>query len=206
VTDATDIQFGGWTLRRRSGELLRDGNVQRLSRQPLRMLVELLEHPGEVITRERMVQLLWPRGVVDFDNSLNAVVHKLRVALKDDSETPRYIETLPRIGYRFIGTVTPAAHPGPEVLATTPVAERKWIRWAIPGIAGLALLAASIAWWQAYRTSPSSHESTSARTDAVRRSANQRAYELYLNGRFHRSRRDVNGNPLAIENFQASAK
>jgi DNA-binding winged helix-turn-helix (wHTH) protein/Flp pilus assembly protein TadD len=206
VIDATDIQFGGWTLRRRSGELLRDGNVQRLSQQPLRVLVELLEHPGEVITRERMVQLLWPKGVVDFDNSLNAVVHKLRVALKDDSETPRYIETLPRIGYRFIGTVTPAAHPAPEALATNPVAERKWIRWAIPGVAGLALLAASIAWRQAHRASPSSHESTTARTDAVRRSANQRAYELYLNGRFHRSRRDVNGNPLAIENFQAALK
>src|SRR4029434_6491710 len=93
----------GWALHPSSSELLRDGNRQRLAQQPLRMLVELLEHPGEVVTRERLVQVLWPKGVVDFDNSLNAVVRKLRVVLNDDSVTPRYIETLPRIGYRFIG-------------------------------------------------------------------------------------------------------
>ena len=62
-------------------------------------------HPGEVVTRERLVEVLWPKGVVDFDSSLNAVVRKLRVVLGDDSETPRYIETLPRIGYRFIGKI-----------------------------------------------------------------------------------------------------
>ena len=108
MTDAKDIHFDGWVLHPSSGELLRDGNRQRLAQQPLRMLVELLEHPGEVVTRERMVQVLWPKGVVDFDNSLNAVVRKLRVVLNDDSETPRYIETLPRIGYRFIGALSPA--------------------------------------------------------------------------------------------------
>ena len=69
------------------------------------MLLELLAHPGEVVTRERLVQLLWPQGVVDFDNNLNSIVRKLRVALEDDSETPRYVETLPRIGYRFIGAL-----------------------------------------------------------------------------------------------------
>jgi len=65
-----------------------------LPQQPLRVLVELLEHPGEVVTRERLVEVLWPKGVVDFDNSLNAVVRKLRMVLGDDSGTPRYIETL----------------------------------------------------------------------------------------------------------------
>jgi DNA-binding winged helix-turn-helix (wHTH) protein len=68
VTDAKDIHFGGWALHPSSGELLRDGNRQRLAQQPLRMLVELLEHPGEVVTRERLVQVLWPKGVVDFDS------------------------------------------------------------------------------------------------------------------------------------------
>jgi len=110
VTEAKDIHFDGWVLRPSSGELLRDGNTQRLGQQPLRMLVELLEHPGEVVTRERLVQVLWPKGIVDFDNSLNAVIRKLRASLSDDSETPRYIETLPRIGYRFIGKMeTPVA-------------------------------------------------------------------------------------------------
>src|SRR6187397_3329763 len=110
MTDTTEIQFDGWTLRTRSGELLRDGNTQRLPQQPLRVLVELLSHPGEVVTRERLVEVLWPKGVVDFDNSLNAVIRKLRSTLGDDSETPRYIETLPRIGYRFVGKMeTPVA-------------------------------------------------------------------------------------------------
>ena len=106
MTDATEINFDGWTVRPSSGELLRDGRTQRLPQQPLRVLLELVDHPGEVVTRERLVQLLWPKGVVDFDNNLNSIVRKLRVALDDDSETPRYIETLPRIGYARPRTVT----------------------------------------------------------------------------------------------------
>ena len=95
MTETPEFHFDGWTLRTRSGELAREGNVQRLPQQPLRVLVELLSHPGEVVTRERLVEVLWPKGVVDFDNSLNAVIRKLRSTLGDDSETPRYIETLP---------------------------------------------------------------------------------------------------------------
>src|SRR6187401_147642 len=60
VTDATEFHFDGWTLRTRSGELVRDGNSQRLPQQPLRVLVELLTHPGDVVTRERLVEVLWP--------------------------------------------------------------------------------------------------------------------------------------------------
>ena len=99
MTDPTEINFDGWIVRVRSGELLHDGQTQRLPQQPLRVLLELLAQPGQVVTRERLVQVLWPKGVVDFDNNLNSIVRKLRVALEDDSETPRYIETLPRIGY-----------------------------------------------------------------------------------------------------------
>ena len=140
MTDATEFHFDGWTLRTRSGELVRDGNTQRLPQQPLRVLIELLAHPGEVVTRERLVQVLWPKGVVDFDNSLNVVVRKLRVALKDDSETPRYIETLPRIGYRFIGTVAPAALPQAEGFAPAPVVERNRLLSVIPVVGILALV------------------------------------------------------------------
>ncbi len=87
--------------------------------------MELLTHPGDVVTRERLVQVLWPKGVVDFDNSLNAVVRKLRAVLGDDSETPRYIETLPRQGYRFIGAVQawremPEVVVEPEIASLTP--------------------------------------------------------------------------------------
>ena len=195
MTDEQDIHFDGWLLRPSSGELLRDGNTQRLAQQPLRMLTELLEHPGEVVTRERLVQVLWPKGVVDFDNSLNAAVRKLRVALNDDSETPRYIETLPRIGYRFIGTMTTAAAPAPA-------SRVRWGAWALASMIPLALGAV---WWQARQ--PSQLPDPVARvSDGAGRSTNQRAYELYLNGKFHRSRRDVNGTPEALANFQAALR
>lgn len=196
MTDAKDIHFDGWVLRPSSGELLRDGATQRLAQQPLRMLVELLEHPGEVVTRERLVQVLWPKGVVDFDNSLNAVVRKLRVVLQDDSDTPRYIETLPRIGYRFIGTITPtqtaAAAPGQS-------------RWKAMAVVGLIVLLAGIAWWYAQQSAPLPGPAAQASGD-VHRSTNQRAYELYLDGKFQRSRRDVNGGPEAIAAFQAALR
>jgi DNA-binding winged helix-turn-helix (wHTH) protein/tetratricopeptide (TPR) repeat protein len=196
VTDVTEISFDGWTLRPRSGELLHAGRTQRLPQQPLRVLIELLDHPGEVVTRERLVQLLWPKGVVDFDNNLNSIVRKLRVALEDDSETPRYIETLPRIGYRFIGSVE----------SSPPAAERSRARWmVIPLVVAVVLLAGAAAWWQTHRAS-SSPVPTTAPTENAGRTTNQRAYQLYLDGKFHRSRRDVNGNPLAIERFQAALR
>ena len=196
MTDTAEINFDGWTVRTRSGELLRNGQTQRLPQQPLRVLLELVGQPGQVVTRERLVQVLWPKGVVDFDNNLNSIVRKLRVALEDDSETPRYIETLPRIGYRFIGSLE----------SKPPVAERSRARWAaIPLAIGVVIVASAAAWWQTHRA-PASRASTTAHTENAGRTTNQRAYELYLDGKFHRSRRDVNGNPLAIERFQAALR
>ena len=72
----------------------------------------------EVVTREELIALLWPKGVVDFDTGLNSAVRKLRVALRDEADTPRYIETVPRKGYRFIGSIDPPvadANPPVEV-------------------------------------------------------------------------------------------
>jgi DNA-binding winged helix-turn-helix (wHTH) protein/tetratricopeptide (TPR) repeat protein len=195
VTEPKDIHFDGWVLRPSSGELLRDGTTQRLAQQPLRMLVELLEHPGEVVTRERLVQVLWPKGIVDFDNSLNAVVRKLRVALSDDSETPRYVETLPRIGYRFIGSVSTAAASAPRA------------RWGVAAVVGLVAVLAGAIWWEAHQ--PRTLMGPVARfgdSDNVGHSSNQRAYELYLEGKFQRSRRDVNGTPQAIASLQAALR
>ncbi len=90
-----------------SGELEREGARIRLQEQPVRVLQELIAHAGSVVTREQLIALLWPKGVVDFDTSLNTVIRKLRSALGDVAETPRYIETLPRRGYRFIGALGP---------------------------------------------------------------------------------------------------
>lgn len=193
MTDTTEIKFDEWTVRPDSGELVRDGQTQRLPQQPLRVLLELLAHPGEVVTRERLVQLLWPKGVVDFENNLNSIVRKLRVALEDDSETPRYVETLPRIGYRFIGTMGSAR-----------VAQRR-LRLAIPLAAALLLVMGAFTAWQIYGLFPADQPAPSQAAD-VRRKTNQRAYQFYLDGKFHRSRRDVNANPQAIASFQAALR
>jgi DNA-binding winged helix-turn-helix (wHTH) protein/tetratricopeptide (TPR) repeat protein len=216
VTETTEFRFDGWTLRTRSGELAREGNVLRLPQQPLRVLVELLGHPGEVVTRERLVEVLWPKGVVDFDNSLNAVVRKLRVVLGDDSETPRYIETLPRIGYRFIGKMEAPASP-PPIAEPPPVAElpqvaepqeaRRVKRRHVIAVT-LALVAGigALIWWPRGPRAPVSSAQVDAPRSEPRRTSSQRAYELYLDGKFHRSRRDIPGGQLAIESFEAALK
>jgi DNA-binding winged helix-turn-helix (wHTH) protein/Tfp pilus assembly protein PilF len=102
---ASEIRFGEWTLHRPLRELRRNGVRLRLQDRPFQVLDELLRHPGEVVTREQLIARLWPKRVVDFDTALNAAVRRLRSALGDEAETPRYIETVPRIGYRFIGVV-----------------------------------------------------------------------------------------------------
>jgi len=208
VTDTTEFRFDGWTLRPRSGELIRDGNVQRLPQQPLRVLVELLEHAGEVVTRERLVEVLWPKGVVDFDNSLNAVIRKLRASLKDDSETPRYIETLPRIGYRFVGKFDAAPVPPAGQPAAAPVEMRRVKRRHHVAVTlAIAVGIAALVWWLRApepALDVSAQAAAAAPAGEPRRTTNQRAYELYLNGKFHRSRRDVRGLPLAVQSFEAA--
>lgn len=100
-----EVHFDGWTLHTATGELAKGTSRMRLQVQPQRILEELLARPGQLVTREHLVARLWPRGIVNFDLSLNNAVHRLRVALGDHAETPRYIETIPRRGYRFIGSV-----------------------------------------------------------------------------------------------------
>ena len=95
---------------------------------PFQILDELLGRPGEVVTREQLIARLWPKTIVDFDTNLNSGVRRLRAALKDDAEAPRYVETLPRRGYRYVGplprenvAVDPAAAPaGSPVIAPLP--------------------------------------------------------------------------------------
>ena len=102
-----DLYFDDWTFRRQPPELLRDGERVRLQEQPLQVLDELLARPGEIVTREHLIARLWPKRIVEFDAALNAAVRRLRAVLGDEAETPRYIETVPRKGYRFIGTLRP---------------------------------------------------------------------------------------------------
>jgi TolB-like protein len=96
------IRFCGWELDPDSGHLSRGGSHIRLAEQSLKMLLLLIEHRGSVVPREQLIAHLWPNGVVDFDTGLNTIVHKIRAELGDVADTPLYIETLPRRGYRFI--------------------------------------------------------------------------------------------------------
>jgi TolB-like protein/DNA-binding winged helix-turn-helix (wHTH) protein/tetratricopeptide (TPR) repeat protein len=99
------FRFEDWTLNLQSGELDRGRVRTRLQEHPLQVLALLLENAGQVVSREQLIAKLWPDTVVDFDTGLNTAVRKLRAALGDTADTPTYIETIPRRGYRFIGTV-----------------------------------------------------------------------------------------------------
>src|SRR4030088_3088438 len=106
VSSQIFLRFGPYFLESRMGELRKRGIGIKLSGQPLEVLVLLLERPGDLVTREELRQRLWTNDVfVDFERSLNSAVKKLRRALNDDPQEPRYIETYPRKGYRFIGVI-----------------------------------------------------------------------------------------------------
>src|SRR5215471_18723709 len=102
------IRFGAFELDKNAGELRRDGSKIRLQEQPLQVLQILLQDPGKLITREELRQKIWPSNVGDFDHGINNAIKRLREALGDTTGSPMYIETLPRRGYRFIGTMEPS--------------------------------------------------------------------------------------------------
>jgi len=103
---ARTLRFGAFRVELRAGEILKNGRRIRLPEQPFQILTILLEHPGEVVTRDELRQRLWPADTfVDFDHGLNNAIKKLRDVLDDSAENPRYIETLPKRGYRFIAHV-----------------------------------------------------------------------------------------------------
>jgi TolB-like protein/DNA-binding winged helix-turn-helix (wHTH) protein/Tfp pilus assembly protein PilF len=105
----TRIRFGLFEIDIRSGELRRKGSKVNLQAQPFQALVLLLERQGDVVTREELSKRLWPANTfVDFDRGLNKAINKVRAALGDNAEKPRYIETLPQRGYRFIASLSPS--------------------------------------------------------------------------------------------------
>src|SRR5271169_1358174 len=100
------VHFGTFEIDLNSGELRKHGIRIKLHDQSFKVLTVLLEHPGEVVTREQLYQKLWPADTfVDSDVGLNSAVMKLRDALGDSAENPRFVETLPRRGYRFLAEV-----------------------------------------------------------------------------------------------------
>jgi TolB-like protein/DNA-binding winged helix-turn-helix (wHTH) protein len=138
-------EFDGWTLARQPLELWRDGQRLRLQDLPLQILDLLVSRRGELVTREALTARLWPTGVVDFDAGLNTAMRKLRVALGDVGDTPRYIETVPRQGYRFVGELASSEAPPVELPRATARPRRKpaWI-----GLSAVLLACIAIAVWR----------------------------------------------------------
>src|ERR1700687_969713 len=102
------LRFGVFELDPRAGELRKHGVRVRLQEQPFQVLATLLEHPGEIVTREELQKKLWPADtLVDFDHGLNKVINKVREALSDSAESPRFVETVARRGYRFLAEDKP---------------------------------------------------------------------------------------------------
>jgi len=169
------IRFGVFEIDLQSGELRRDGLKVRLQEQPFQILAMLIERPGEMVTREDLCRKLWPADTfVDFDHSLNAAVKRLRDALGESAETPIFIETIARRGYRFIApvnvagaesdVVASAVVPTPAIAQTPPAVGggRLWL------IAIAVCAVAIVAWgWRQWRHRTTPPAATAIRSLAV---------------------------------------
>ena len=132
-TGAGVLRFGAFELDTRNGELRRGGALIKLTPQQLKLLQYLVEHPGEILPREQIQREIWGTDTfVDFDRNLNVCVAQLRSVLNDDSEAPRFIQTVPRRGYRFVAPVVTPEPPKP------PVPQPRDRRWTL--LAGIAVL------------------------------------------------------------------
>ncbi len=165
------VSFGLFELDLKAAQLTRNGTRIRLPQQPLQLLSALIESPGEIVTREQLRQRLWSSDVfIDFDHGLNKSIQKLRDALGDSADSPRYIETIPRVGYRFIAPVRNGTRSGepeagieipqpppvsPIPPTTAAVAGNPGTRWLLLAAGGLALSAAiGIAVYFSFRARP----------------------------------------------------
>jgi len=148
------VRFGPFQLDLGTGELWRNGEAVRLQQQPARVLALLVRQPGRLVTREELRRHLWGDGVfVDFQRGLNFCIMQIRDALGDDAETPRFVETLPRRGYRFIAPTEPVA---PATLLVPAAPARPRARWRLVALraglaAALALAVLTSGWTRAGR-------------------------------------------------------
>jgi Tol biopolymer transport system component/DNA-binding winged helix-turn-helix (wHTH) protein len=139
------VRFGPFELDLRSGELRKNGSRVGLQDQPLQILSVLVERPGELVTREELRQRLWPAETyVDFEHGLNAAVKRLRDALGDSADTPRFVETVPRRGYRFIAPVDVPRPAKPVEPAVEHKPRPPFRRWHVVAVV-LVLLSAIVA-------------------------------------------------------------
>jgi DNA-binding winged helix-turn-helix (wHTH) protein len=174
----TLIRFGVFEVDVKTGELRKHGLRMKLREQPFQILTLLLEHPGDVVTREELQKKLWPADTfVDFDHGLNRAVNQLRDALSDSAENPRFIETFPKRGYRFIARLedsnaaeeraTPAEPVARRPEHETAPASREHSRIRIWGTAGaaLALMCLAAAWFYTRPAYPPTETNTVVLTE-----------------------------------------
>src|ERR1019366_8824513 len=141
MSDPSPVRFGAFELDLRTGELRKHGIRLKLQDQPFQVLQALVERPGELVTREEIQRKIWADGTfVDFDQSLNRAVNKVREALGDTADNPRYIETMARRGYRFIAPVEGAPKPVAPTASQAVAAGRPWgkIAWVAAGVVAVA--------------------------------------------------------------------
>jgi TolB-like protein/DNA-binding winged helix-turn-helix (wHTH) protein/Flp pilus assembly protein TadD len=128
------IRFGKFEVDLLAGEVRKGKTKLRLSGQPFQVLAILLERPGELVTREQLQSRLWPDTFVDAEHNLNTMINKIREALGDAADTPRFVETLPRRGYRFIGRIEPGE---PEPSLILPASRKPFWVWK-PALIGMS--------------------------------------------------------------------
>jgi eukaryotic-like serine/threonine-protein kinase len=151
------LRFGTFEVDLRAGELRKQGKRIKLQEQPFHVLTVLLQRPGEVVTREELRNQNWPPDTfVDFDNTLNTAINKLREALGDSADNPRFIETLPRRGYRFLAPVTGVDGTARGTAAGASVAAATRSRKIVVTVAGV-VLAAGIAGGLLWRARQAPH-------------------------------------------------
>ena len=147
------LRFGVFEVDVRSAELRKQGVRIKLQEQPFQVLAVLLQRPGEVVTREELRSQNWPPDTfVDFDNSLNTAINKLREALGDSADNPRFIETLPRRGYRFITPVTSEDRKASATGAAAVSDKRAWKTAAIMAGVLAAAVSAGGLYWRSHRS------------------------------------------------------
>ena len=170
------LRFGVFEVDLRAGELTKRGLRIRLQEQPFQVLAMLLERPGDLVTREELREKIWGQTVVDFDHGVNKAINKIREALGDSAENPRFVETVARRGYRFLADVTPIdtavdRQPGPDTDGLVPPGDsqhagivdpgappklqRRFPTWTGVGLV-LGLAAAALLSWILYSQSQSS--------------------------------------------------
>ncbi len=160
------VRFGTFEFDFSSGELQSNGRLVPLQSQPAQVLAQLLSHPGEIVTREELSRAIWGDGTfVEFDAALNVAINKIRQALRDSPISPRFIETIPKHGYRFLADVRPLVPSDPLVVSTATLPAARafssfrwlWVVTLIVSVAGAAV-------WSGNRVS---HPTAAVRSVAV---------------------------------------